>query len=288
MFKKRKLDITDEQAIKCNAIIHSHSALCGGVGTGMAQIPLADNAVITPIQIAMIIELGAVFKRKISKSVAQSILSGAAASLVGRGISQVLCGWIPIAGNAINTATAAGITEAIGWMAVDKFSKEKYYEDSVDEETITDEESSAVFFAKDLEELKESSSHTEKVENDDNVKVETGSEDNSVKDFKVPVIIEEKEKDTGEKTPIGDNKEKKHGGNTSEHKKGKDKSVKINEYEEIYSEADRFINGDRDYYKDNKENYDILIDKVEKIVRKLPRGHKMCEVFDKLCDVPLK
>lgn len=133
MVKKKKLNITEDQRKKCNAIIHSHSALCGGVGTGMAQIPLADNAVITPIQIAMIIELGVVFNQNISKTIAQSILSGASASLIGRGASQVLFGWIPGVGNAINTATAAGLTEVIGWMAVDRFSKEKFYDDSIKE-----------------------------------------------------------------------------------------------------------------------------------------------------------
>jgi uncharacterized protein (DUF697 family) len=135
MLKKRnKLNITDDQKKKCNAIIHSHAAACGGVGTGMAQIPLADNAVITPIQIAMIIELGAVFKMDISKSVAQSIISGASASLIGRGVSQVLFGWMPGIGNAINTATAAGLTEAIGWLAVDRFSKEQYVSKKLSEE----------------------------------------------------------------------------------------------------------------------------------------------------------
>ena len=135
MLKKKRLNITEDQKNKCNTIIHSHSLMCGGVGTGMAQIPLADNAVITPIQIAMIIELGLVFDQKISKTIAQSIISGASASLIGRGVSQVLFGWIPGLGNAINTATAAGVTEAIGWMAVDRFSKEKFYDDSIDGES---------------------------------------------------------------------------------------------------------------------------------------------------------
>lgn len=36
-------------------------------------------------------------------------------------MSQFLVGWIPGIGNAINTATAAGITEAIGWIAVKNF-----------------------------------------------------------------------------------------------------------------------------------------------------------------------
>ena len=135
MIRKNKLNITESQKKKCHAIIHSHATACGGVGAAGAQIPLADNAVITPIQIAMIIELGLVFNQNITKSVAQSIISGASASLIGRGISQVLVGWIPGVGNAINTATAAGLTEAIGWIAVDKFSKDEYFEKDTNKES---------------------------------------------------------------------------------------------------------------------------------------------------------
>lgn len=114
-------ELPKDQKIKCNSIIHTASVAAGGVGTGLAQIPLADNALITPIQITMIISLGKVFEQRVTETAAKAILTGAAASIAGRGVSQVLFGWIPGLGNVINTATAAGITEAIGWMAVDHF-----------------------------------------------------------------------------------------------------------------------------------------------------------------------
>ena len=126
MANKNKINIPKDQMTKCNVIIHSASVAAGGVGTGMAQIPLADNAVITPIQVGMIIALGKVFDQDVSKSAATAILGGMAASFIGRGVSQVLVGWIPGVGNVINTATAAGITEAIGWTVVDNFSKNQY------------------------------------------------------------------------------------------------------------------------------------------------------------------
>lgn len=116
-----KLKLTEDQKIKCNSIIHTASVAAGGVGTGLAQIPLSDNAVITPIQITMITSLGAVFGIRVTEGVAKGIIGGSLASIVGRGVVQVLVGWIPVVGNAINTATAAGITEAIGWMAVAHF-----------------------------------------------------------------------------------------------------------------------------------------------------------------------
>ncbi|MBR0535838.1 MAG: hypothetical protein IIX14_05610 [Clostridia bacterium] len=115
------VELTDSQKKKCNTIIHTASVAAGGVGTGLAQIPLSDNAIITPIQITMIVGLAAVFDIRLTEGAAKGILAGFATSFVGRGISQVLFGWIPGLGNAINTATAAGITEAVGWMAVAHF-----------------------------------------------------------------------------------------------------------------------------------------------------------------------
>ena len=124
----KKLDIPKEMKDKCNVIIHGASAACGGVGTGLAQIPASDNAVIVPIQIGMIISLGTVFNLNITEAGAKSIIASAAASFAGRTVSQFLVGWIPGIGNAINTATAAGITEAIGWIAVKNF-YERWIED---------------------------------------------------------------------------------------------------------------------------------------------------------------
>lgn len=112
--KVKKIDLPKDIQDKCHGIIHTASVACGGVGTGLAQIPASDNAVIVPIQIGMIVSLGAVFELNITETAAKSIIASAGASIAGRTVSQFLVGWIPGIGNAINTATAAGITEAIG------------------------------------------------------------------------------------------------------------------------------------------------------------------------------
>ena len=117
----KKLDLTPEQKNKCHTIIHSASASAGGVGTGLAQLPLADTPVITSIQVSMIVLLGDVFDINVTDSAAKAIITSAGAGIVGRGAVQVLLGWIPFLGNVINTATAAGLTEAIGWIAVKHF-----------------------------------------------------------------------------------------------------------------------------------------------------------------------
>lgn len=121
-------NLSKEQKNKCNAIIHTASASAGAVGTGLAQIPLSDNALIVPIQITMIISLGKVFDIRLTEGAAKGVLATVGSSFVGRGISQVLIGWIPGIGNAINSATAAGVTEATGWAAVKHFSSLSYKE----------------------------------------------------------------------------------------------------------------------------------------------------------------
>lgn len=113
--------LTEKQKQACDVIIHGASVAAGGVGTGLAQIPVIDTAVITPIQIAMITSLGAVFEIRVSEGMAKGIITSMGAAVIGRGVSQILVGWIPGLGNAFNTATAAGVTEAIGWAAVKHF-----------------------------------------------------------------------------------------------------------------------------------------------------------------------
>lgn len=120
--------MTSDQKSKCNAIIHTASVAAAGAGAGLAQIPGSDNAVITPIQLTMTISLGKVFDIDLSESAAKAALGSVAASTIGRTVSQVLLGWIPGIGNAINATTAAGLTEAMGWALADDFSKQ--YESS--------------------------------------------------------------------------------------------------------------------------------------------------------------
>ena len=115
--------MTSDQKSSCHGIIHTASVAAAAAGGGMAQLPGSDNAVIVPIQITMIISLGKVFGKSITNSLATSLLASAGATVGGRMISQVLVGWIPFLGNAVNASTAAGVTEAIGWWIADYFDK---------------------------------------------------------------------------------------------------------------------------------------------------------------------
>ena len=111
---------------KCHAVIHAAAGLAGGVAAGLAQNPCSDAALITTIQTAMIVGLGEIFSLDITETVAKGIIHGAAGAFIGRGIVQVIAGWIPGIGNILNTVTAAGLTEALGWKAANDF----YYHSS--------------------------------------------------------------------------------------------------------------------------------------------------------------
>ena len=116
--------MTDSQRAKCHGIIHTASAAAAAAGGGMAQLPGSDAIPITAAQITMIISLGAVFDMPVSKAAAKSILYGFVGAAGGRLVSQMLVGWIPGLGNAINATTAASITEGLGWKVADKFDRE--------------------------------------------------------------------------------------------------------------------------------------------------------------------
>ncbi len=117
-------DVPKSKKERCEKIIHTAAIACGGVGTGFAQLPLADSAIITPIQIAMIVNLGKVFDREITDSMAVGIIGSLSGAILGRSVSAVLFGWFPVIGNMVNTATAVGLTEAIGHLAWKKFEED--------------------------------------------------------------------------------------------------------------------------------------------------------------------
>lgn len=120
MKRKYKQNITEAQWKGCYKVIHNHSVMSHEVGNEMSRIPCEDIAIITPIQTAMIIELGKVFNQSIDKETAQSVLSEATVLLMGRGRLRVVSGWLPRVGNSISTTDVIKFTEAIGWIVVDR------------------------------------------------------------------------------------------------------------------------------------------------------------------------
>lgn len=115
--------MTDSQRQACHIIIHGASTAAAGVGAGLAQLPLSDSVILIPIQVGMVIALGKVFDVELTEAAAKGAIFTGLAGTVGRAVSEVLLGWIPGFGNALNAATAAGITEALGWGIAVRFEK---------------------------------------------------------------------------------------------------------------------------------------------------------------------
>jgi len=119
--------LSDSQRSSSHAIIHASASACAVAGGGLAQIPGSDSAVIVPLQVSMIASLGFVFDIEISESSAKTALATYTATMVGRGLSQVLVGWVPVWGNALNASTAFAITESIGWAIAHDFANQKKF-----------------------------------------------------------------------------------------------------------------------------------------------------------------
>lgn len=102
-------------------VIGAASVASAAIGAGLAQVPLSDSALLIPIQIAMIVAVGRKYGIAPSKSLSFALTSGVTATYFGRATSRIVGGWIPGFGNAINAATAASMTEAIGLLSIEYF-----------------------------------------------------------------------------------------------------------------------------------------------------------------------
>ena len=133
----KKPPLTNSQKVKSNTAIHTASAAAAGSGAGLAQLPMSDNVPLIAIQITMAISLGNIFEIELSDSAARGLIMTTLASMTGpvlaRAATQWLVGWWPGAGNAINATTAAGLTEALGWVLVKEFHRQ-YLEMNAEQE----------------------------------------------------------------------------------------------------------------------------------------------------------
>lgn len=110
---------------KCHAIIHAAAVAAGGIGATTAQIPGGDIVPITAIQITMVISLGQVFDKELSREQARDILTTLGMGAVGKAVARQIAGLIPIFGNIIKSGTAFSLTETLGWDTVRKFEEEE-------------------------------------------------------------------------------------------------------------------------------------------------------------------
>lgn len=105
------------------SIIHVFAAVAAGVGFGLAQLPGSDAPVLVALQAAMILALADRTDVSLTRAAAAEMALTMSATMIGRGLSQLLLGWLPAFGNALNAITAAAVTEGVGWFALRWFEK---------------------------------------------------------------------------------------------------------------------------------------------------------------------
>jgi uncharacterized protein (DUF697 family) len=117
------------QKTRCRWIIHGAAIAGALVAGGLAQVPGSDNIILVPIEILMVIGLGGVLGIRIRHSYRTSLIVGTAATMIGRGVSEFLVGWIPVFGNLLDALTAAAVIEVLGWVVAREFSGQKRLEE---------------------------------------------------------------------------------------------------------------------------------------------------------------
>ncbi|WQW64457.1 DUF697 domain-containing protein [Helicobacter pylori] len=133
--QKRKQAMIEE----CKTIIHVASGAAGGVG--LIPIPFSDVLAIAPIQAGMIYKMNDAFGMDLDKSVGASLVAGllgvTAVAQVGRTLVNGFLKFIPVVGSVAGGATAAVITEGIGFAYLKVL--EKCFNDETGEVELPDE-----------------------------------------------------------------------------------------------------------------------------------------------------
>ena len=105
------IQVVGERKRKATAIIGASVALATGVGA--TPIPVADAAVLIPIQTAMIASLAALYGLR--KEAIQHAVLPFVARVVGIYAASSLLKLLPVLGSIVNAAVAGSITGALGW-----------------------------------------------------------------------------------------------------------------------------------------------------------------------------
>lgn len=114
--KEKKIKALRSQAYK----IVTASAASAGVA-GAIPIPGPDAVIITPIQLAMVGKIAAIYGLDVSecKEMVYPLLS----QFIGQTVARQLIKFIPIAGSAISAGVAASLTGGLGYFCIDQFEK---------------------------------------------------------------------------------------------------------------------------------------------------------------------
>ncbi len=116
---KSKVQMPKDIESKCRMTIHTAAVATGSAGA--VPIPISDTIPISAIQVGMIVKLGRIFDVSLSEATAKSIANVALVQHIGRSVARNLIKKVPGVGWVISAATAATLTETLGWVIADDF-----------------------------------------------------------------------------------------------------------------------------------------------------------------------
>ena len=108
----------DPHREEASRVIHCAAAVAGAVGF-FSPIPGADAVLISPIQAGLVLKLSSVYGQRPSAAVLRAAGYAAIAQLMGKGSSRLVAALIPGVGQLVRGGVAVGLTEAVGWAAVE-------------------------------------------------------------------------------------------------------------------------------------------------------------------------
>ena len=116
------------QRQKSRNIIHGSAVVAGTIGA--IPIPFADAIPLSILQTSMLVSIANIYGEKdVQKDIFEGLTAAIIASMVGRQIVKL----VPGAGIVVGTATAAALTEALGWFIVINLEQGKNIDEIVKE-----------------------------------------------------------------------------------------------------------------------------------------------------------
>lgn len=107
---KEVLEQLDKEADK----IITTAATSAGAAVFANPVPVSDFLILVPIQIGMVIKLGAIYGETINKKSAVEIVTTLGAGVTTRLIFQTVVSWVPVIKNALGPPVASAATYGIG------------------------------------------------------------------------------------------------------------------------------------------------------------------------------
>ncbi len=107
---KEVLEQLDKEADK----IITAAATAAGTAVFTNPVPVSDFLILVPIQIGMIVKLGAIYGETIDKKSAIEIVATLGAGVATRVVFQTVVSWLPVIKNALGPPVASAATYGIG------------------------------------------------------------------------------------------------------------------------------------------------------------------------------